>query len=78
MKIGGVNLEYIIYFLERIETGPFFPVNRKERLFHPVVVNVNSYKMKQLTSCFCCETSYVILFQKVAVLKAVTAQGMRR
>lgn len=69
MKIGGINVEYIIYFLERIEIGPFFLVNRKERLFLPVVVNVNSYKMKQLTSFFCCGTSYIYLFQKVAVFK---------
>ena len=42
VKIGGVNVEYIIYFPERIEIGPLFPINRKERLFHPVVVKVNS------------------------------------
>jgi hypothetical protein len=26
VKIGGVNVEYIIYFPERIEIGPLFPV----------------------------------------------------
>ena len=62
MKIGGINVEYIIYFLEIIEIGPLFPVNRKETLYQPVLVNVNSYKMKQLTSFFCCGTSYVMLF----------------
>jgi hypothetical protein len=30
MKLGGVNLEYIIYFPERIEFGPHFPVNRRD------------------------------------------------
>jgi len=33
--------------------------------------------MKQLTSFFCCGTSYVIPFQKVAGLKVVIAKGKR-
>jgi hypothetical protein len=78
MKIGMVNIEYIMYFPKRIEILPLFPVNKKERLFHAVVVKVNSYKIKQLTYFFCCGTYYVILFQKHAVLKVATAQEMRR
>jgi len=42
IKIGGANVDYVIYFPERIEIGPPFPVKRKERLFRPVVVKVNS------------------------------------
>jgi len=78
VKIGGLNVEYIICFPERTEIGPLFSVSRKGRLFHPVVVKVNSYKIMKLTSFFCCETSYVILLQEVAVLKVVKAQEMRR
>ena len=78
VKIGRVNVEYIIYFPERIEIGPLFPLHGKDRLFHPVVVKVNSYKIKQLNSFFCCGASYVILLQKVEVLQVLTAQGMRR
>jgi hypothetical protein len=42
VKIGRVNVEYIIYFPERIGIVPLFPVNRKEILFHPGVVKANS------------------------------------
>jgi hypothetical protein len=63
VEIGRVNVEYIIYFPERIGIGLLFPINREEILFHPVAVKVNSYKVKQLTSFFCCATSSNILYQ---------------
>lgn len=78
VEIERVSVEYIIYFPERIGIGLRFPLNRKEILFHPVVVKVNSYKVKQLTSSFCCTTLSGVLFQKFAVLEVVKAQGLRR
>jgi hypothetical protein len=78
VEIERVNVEYIIYFPERIGIGLLFPLNQKEILFYPVVVKVNLYKVKQLTSSFCCTTFSNVLFQKFAVLKVVKAQGLRR